>query len=157
MQKRIILAAFLWAIILFVGCASGSKAPKEEKDIFQPILTDIPERPAGQKDVLGLVTPKLDTVRVGFIGLGMRGPGAVQRFTHIPGTKIVALCDLHADRVEKSQQILDNAGLPRAAEYSGSVDAWKQLCKRDDINLVYIATDWKHHAEMMIYAMEQGK
>ncbi|WP_298650068.1 Gfo/Idh/MocA family oxidoreductase, partial [uncultured Proteiniphilum sp.] len=102
-------------------------------------------------------TDKIDTVRVGFIGLGMRGPGAVQRFTHIPGTKIVALCDLHEERVEKAQGILEKAGLPRAASYGGSEEAWKELCERDDIDLVYIATDWKHHAPMMIYAMEQGK
>ena len=43
------------------------------------------------------------------------------------------------------------------ALYSGSEDAWKQLCERNDIDLVYIATDWKHHAEMGIYAMEHGK
>ena len=40
------------------------------------------------------------------------------------------------------------------ALYSGSEDAWKQLCERNDIDLVYIATDWKHHAEMGIYAMD---
>ena len=75
---------------------------------------------------MGLTVPKIETVRVGFIGLGMRGPGAVSRFTHIPGVEIVALCDLYADRVEKTQVILDNAGLPRAAEYSGSEEAWKE-------------------------------
>ena len=37
------------------------------------------------------------------------------------------------------------------ALYSGSEDAWKQLCERNDIDLVYIATDWKHHTEMGIY------
>lgn len=63
-------------------------------------------RPAGQKHVLGLVTPKLETVRVGFIGLGMRGPGAVERFAHIPGVEIKALCDLHPERVNKCQEIL---------------------------------------------------
>nr|WP_294081261.1 Gfo/Idh/MocA family oxidoreductase [Proteiniphilum sp. UBA5384] len=121
------------------------------------IRTDVPQRPSGQKDVLDLVAPKIDTVRVGFIGLGMRGPGAVSRFTHIPGTKIVALCDKHEDRVEKAQGILEKAGLPHAASYSGSEDAWKELCERDDIDLVYIATDWKNHVPMMIYAMEHGK
>ena len=30
-------------------------------------------------------------------------------------------------------------------------------CERDDIDLVYVATDWKHHAEMGVYAMEHGK
>lgn len=144
-------------LLLLVFATACSNPSKNNDPSARVIRTEVPERPAGQKDVLGLVTPKMDTVRIGFIGLGMRGPGAVQRFTHIPGTKIVALCDLHADRVEKSQTILDQAGLPRAAEYSGSEDAWKELCQRDDIDLVYIATDWKHHAPMMLYAMEQGK
>lgn len=123
----------------------------------KPIEVAIPKRPAGQKDVLNLVSEKLDTVRVGFIGLGMRGPGAVERFIHIPGTKIVALCDIRPECVENSQKILKDAGLPQAAAYSGKEDSWKQLCERNDIDLVYIATDWKHHAEMGIYAMEHGK
>jgi predicted dehydrogenase len=148
---------FSLVLAFFASCTSNVKQAGSDDPSRYVVRTEVPKRPAGQKDVLGLVTPKLDTVRIGFIGLGMRGPGAVRRFTFIPGTKIVALCDLHADRVEKTQTILDKAGLPHAAAYSGSEDAWKELCQRDDIDLVYIATDWKHHAEMMIYAMEQGK
>ena len=53
------------------------------------IKVPVPERVEGQADVLELTAPKLDTVRVGFIGLGMRGISAVERFIHIPGTKIV--------------------------------------------------------------------
>ena len=57
------------------------------------LVIDSPARPAGQQHVLGLSVPKMECVRVGFVGLGMRGPGAVERFTHIPGVRIVALCD----------------------------------------------------------------
>ena len=32
------------------------------------IVVKTPERPAGQKSVLGLTTPKLEAVRVGFVG-----------------------------------------------------------------------------------------
>ncbi|CCZ09423.1 MULTISPECIES: Gfo/Idh/MocA family oxidoreductase [Odoribacteraceae] len=148
--------SFLVVAILFMSCCDAS-AKKDKAGVVQPIEVGQPERPAGQEDVVGLTTPKLDTVRVGFIGLGMRGPGAVERFTHIPGTKVVALCDIRPECVERSQNILKNAGLPEAAAYSGSEDAWKQLCERDDIDLVYIATDWVHHAQMGVYAMEHGK
>lgn len=150
----------LWVLILplLTACHADSFKGSKKDDPFRYVIrTEVPVRPAGQKDVLGLVTPAIDTVRVGFIGLGMRGSGAVKRFTFIPGTKIVALCDLHPDRVERTQTILDKANLPRAAAYSGSEEAWKALCQRDDVDLIYIATDWKRHAEMMIYAMEQGK
>ena len=60
------------------------------------IVVETPARPAGQQNVLGLTVPKMDVVRVAFVGLGMRGPGAVSRFTYIPGTQIVALCDYEA-------------------------------------------------------------
>lgn len=161
MTKTKLLSLLLVAMSCFFGTAcqcgnekgSTCQAAGESKMIKVPV----PERPAGQEDVLGLTTPKLETVRVGFIGLGMRGPGAVYRFTHIPGVQIVALCDLRPECVEKCQETLKKAGLPEAASYSGSEDAWKQLCERDDIDLVYIATDWKHHAQMGLYAMEHGK
>lgn len=155
MQKKLVIIAILLASLVLFSCTDNSST--NNNGTFEPIKTVVPERPAGQKDVLGLVTPKIDTVRVGFIGLGMRGPGAVQRFTHIPSTEIVALCDIYEEQVEITQQLLVNAGLPRAAEYSGSEDSWKELCERDDIDLVYIATDWKSHADMMVYAMEKGK
>ena len=154
MKKLFTITAIGLALLTWhTSCTLQPKAP----EAFTPIKVETPARPAGQEDVIQLVTPKIDTVRVGFIGLGMRGPGAVARWTHIPGTKIVALCDLLPERVEKSQEILKNAGLPAAASYSGEEDAWKKLCKRDDIDLVYIATDWKHHAAMGVYAMEHGK
>ena len=121
------------------------------------IEVEVPVRPAGQEHVLGLTTEPLDTVRVGFVGLGMRGPGAVYRFTHIPGVKIVALCDVEADRVAAAQNILTDAGLPEAAAYSGSTEAYKEMCEREDIDLVYIVTDWVHHAPVALYAMEHGK
>ena len=146
----------LFYLLMLAVFITGCNTTTSESS-YEPLTTEVPTRPAGQKDVLGLTTPKMETVRVGFIGLGMRGPGAVRRFTHIPGVEIVALCDLHTDRVEKTQKILENAGFPEAASYSGEEESWKELCDRDDIDLVYIATDWRRHADMMIYAMEQGK
>ena len=143
--------------VMLASLAACGTTSKDTAQKFEPIKTMIPVRPAGQTDVVGLVTPKLDTVRVGFIGLGMRGPGAVERFTHIPGTKIIALSDIRAERVEETQKILDKAGLPKAAEYAGAEDSWKALCEREDIDLVYIATDWANHVPMALYAAEQGK
>ncbi len=120
------------------------------------IVTDVPQRPAGQEDVLNLKTPKLSVVRVGFVGLGMRGPGAVERWCHIPGVQIVALCDYEQSRAEGCQKILRKAGMPPAAIYSGE-KGYEDLCKRNDIDIVYIATDWKHHFPVAMCAMENGK
>ena len=73
----------------------------------------------------------------------MRGPGAVRRLCHIPGVEIVALCDYEENRAEKSQEYLRKQGLKPAAIYSGE-KGYEELCKRQDIDLVYIAADWNH-------------
>lgn len=120
-------------------------------------IYNTPERPTDQVSMLGFAAEPIDTVRVGFIGLGDRGDGAVNRFTYIDGAKIVALCDIEEERVNEMQELLAERGKPAAAAYFGSRDAWKELCQRDDIDLVYIVTDWKMHTPMAVYAMEQGK
>ena len=120
------------------------------------IVVEDPVRPAGQQHVLGLTVLKMKTVRVAFVGLGMRGPGAVARFTHIPGVEIVALCDYEEARAEKCQGYLKKAGLLPAAIYSGE-KGYEELCKRPDIDLVYVATDWDHHFPVAKCALENGK
>ncbi len=105
----------------------------------------------------GFAAPKLDVVRVGIIGLGQRGPGAVQRMAHIQGVEIKALCDKYGDRVDKAQEILVKAGLPKAKKYAGSEDAWQKLCEDPELDLVYIATPWDWHTPMAVYAMENNK
>ncbi len=113
-------------------------------------------RPAGQRPVVGLTAEPIPLVRVGFVGLGLRGPVSVERFTHIEGAAIRALCDTDPGRIAATQRMLSDRGLPPAAEYSGE-EGWRALCRREDIDLVYICTPWHLHAPMAIYAMEQGR
>ncbi len=121
------------------------------------IVFDEPQRQEGQKSVLQFAVDPIENVRIGFIGLGMRGPDAVDRMTYIDGVTVVALCDIEPDRVEAVQKnILEAKGLPRAAAYTGR-DGWKELVERDDIDLVYICTNWQTHVMMATYAMQCGK
>ena len=144
---------FLACAVLLSACCSSGDGYRIKDGV---IVFDEPAPANGQEDMLLFAADPIDTVRTGFIGLGMRGPDAVRRFTYIDGAKVVALCDLEADRVARSQEILAGRGKPAAAEYSGE-DGWKQLCERDDIDLVYICTNWQTHVEMAVYAMECGK
>jgi len=105
----------------------------------------------------GFAAPKIETVRIGIIGLGMRGPGAVERMSNIEGVEIRALCDIRPDRVARAQEILSSAGLPEAKAYEGKADAWMELCTSNEIDLVYICTPWNFHTPMALFAMENGK
>ena len=159
MIKKIYQVAIGIAVCLgFVACNCNQATSHENKSRSSyQIKVTTPPRPAGQTDVLNLTTPKMDTVRIGIIGLGMRGHSAVERYMHVPGAKVTAICDIRPEMVEKAQQVIEKAGHKRVAQYTGDENAWKALCERKDVDLVYIVTDWKHHVPMALYAMEHGK
>lgn len=154
------IIALVFAAVLSLGGQTSSAQSLSPSTKWHwdkgTIVVDTPQRPAGQKDVINLTAPKMQTVRVAFVGLGMRGPGAVARFTHIPGVQIVALCDYEAGRAEACQGYLKQAGLAPADIYSGE-KGYEELCKRPDIDLVYVATDWDHHYPVAKCALENGK
>jgi len=107
-------------------------------------------------NMCGYAAPKLDSVRVGFIGLGNRGPSHVSNLSLLEGVDIKALCDILPEKAEKILKSIDGAGFTPEL-YTGHTDAWKKLCEREDLDLVYIATPWNMHANMAVYAMEHGK
>jgi hypothetical protein len=111
----------------------------------------------GGTNMSGFRAPKIPTVRIGFIGLGGRGSGAVSRMMHIEGVEITAICDKRTSCTDRIEQMIAERNFPKPAVYSGSEDVWKQMCKRDDLDLIYIATPWELHTPMAVYAMEQGK
>ena len=149
------ITALIICLICSAACSNNDDYGYQIKDGVAVYNT--PERPADQVSMIGFAVEPIETVRVGFIGLGDRGDGAINRYTYIDGVEIVALCDIEQDRVEDMQTLLAERGKPAADEYYGSRDAWKQLCERDDIDLVYIVTDWVNHTPMAVYAMEHGK
>lgn len=111
----------------------------------------------GQRfNMCGYAAPKLDVVRIGVVGLGMRGSDAVERLSYIDGVEITALCDKYPDRVTAAQKTLEKMGRAKAKEYSGD-EGYKALCESNDVDLVYTPTPWHMHTPVALYAMRHGK
>ncbi|WP_236973783.1 Gfo/Idh/MocA family protein [Membranihabitans maritimus] len=108
------------------------------------------------QNMSGFAAPKMDKVRVGIIGLGQRGPGAVNRLSKIQGVEIKALCDIREDKALKAKERLKDTNHNPDLYFGGAME-WKRICDRDDIDLVYICTPWDWHTPMCVYAMENGK
>lgn len=109
-------------------------------------------------NMCGYAAPKLETVRIGFIGLGNRGPGAVNRTSKIEGVDIKGLCDIRPEKANGAKKkLLESTKSFNPDVYTGGENEWKKLCDRNDIDLIYITTPWHLHAPMAVYAMKQGK
>ena len=103
------------------------------------------------------VLKPMKRIRVGFVGIGGRGSGAVHRVSMIPGVDIVALCDKNPDRVKENLAWLAARKyriVPK--EYAGD-EAYKDLCDFGECDVVYCATPWALHQPVALRALLGGK
>jgi len=142
--------AWMGAVASLSGCA----ASKAMSSVCEPGM------------MTGFAVAPIKKVRIGLVGVGARGPSAVQRLCEIPGVEIVAICDLYKNRVERQISYLvgKKKAKPRgywvyeSAKESGKDEtaAYRELCQ-SDLDLVYICTPWAVHTPAALCAMENGK
>jgi myo-inositol 2-dehydrogenase/D-chiro-inositol 1-dehydrogenase len=90
------------------------------------------------------------TIGAGVIGTGNRGSADLASVLAQPGAKVVALCDIKPDR-------LDKAATTAAAHKPATYKDYHELLARKDIDAVVIATPCDLHVEMAIAALKAGK
>jgi predicted dehydrogenase len=90
------------------------------------------------------------TVNTGMIGVGNRGSFLLQGVLRQPNAKVVALCDIKPDR-------LDKAASAAAKDNPKTYADWRRVIESKDIDAVFIATPPYLHSEMAIQAIEAGK
>ena len=99
----------------------------------------------------------LRKVRVGLVGTGSRGTGAAGRLPKVPGVEVVAVCDIRPEFAERAAKKVEDVSGRRPEVYSGSAEAYKRLCGRPDVDVVYNATSWNAHVPVAVHAMKSGK
>jgi len=135
-----------------------TKCLEEEKN-FRDLPKRIKKYQKNHKqrfNMSGYAAPTIDTVRVGIIGLGNRGPTYIRTMGPLKGVQIKALAELRPEKAKIAEKMANDYG-HNPAVYTGDKDAWKKLCERDDIDLVIVCTHYPAHAEMGIYAMQNDK
>lgn len=151
-RRNFLKLSGLTGIMLAGG--SFAKASVAGSSLIPPEI----QKDGGEFNMCGYAAPKLEKVRIGFIGLGNRGPGAVMRHSKIDGVEIKALCDLRPEKANGAKQkLLEATKAFNPDVYTGGENEWKKVCERNDIDLIYIATPWHLHTPMAVYAMQHGK
>jgi myo-inositol 2-dehydrogenase/D-chiro-inositol 1-dehydrogenase len=91
-----------------------------------------------------------NTVGTASIGVGNRGSFLLQGVLRQPNAKVLALCDIKPDR-------LDKAASAAARDNPATYADWRRIIERKDIDAVFIATPPHLHSEMAIAAIKAGK
>jgi myo-inositol 2-dehydrogenase/D-chiro-inositol 1-dehydrogenase len=90
------------------------------------------------------------TVGTAVIGVGNRGAYLLQGVLARPAAKVVALCDIKPDRLDKAATA---ASRDNPATYSD----WRKILDRKDVEAIFIATPPDLHSEMAVAALRAGK
>ena len=101
--------------------------------------------------------PPLETVRIGFVGLGGQGSVHLEILLGLEGVEIAALCDIVPEKVTRWQRRIREAGRPEPAGYDRGPRDFERLCAEADLDLVYNATPWEWHVPICLAAMRNGK
>lgn len=136
----------------FAGCSTPEEAEAEVRKAVEKGKTR-----KQLFNMCGYAAPPIPVVRIGYVGVGVRGQWAVECMQNIREIEVKALCDLREKGVKDAQKTLSKWGKPAAKEYFGEEEAWKKLCEQDDLDLIYVATPPRLHATVALYAMECGK
>jgi predicted dehydrogenase len=95
-------------------------------------------------------------VKLGFIGVGLRGQNHLDNILHRKDTEITAICDVDDYMLERSLSLIKKAGKPQPKIFKGDPYAWKKLLELKELDGVIIATPWEWHAQMIIGAADAG-
>lgn len=152
-RRKFLKASSLFSAGMLSSCNTYKKSVSSA---LNTVLNENKRKHSQSFNMCNYAAPKIDTVRIGFVGVGARGSAAVERISRIDGVKITAICDELDEHAQKAKKRIKTEGHP-AIIYSGKEDSWMELCRRDDLDLIYICAPWALHAPVAIYAMEQGK
>jgi len=93
-----------------------------------------------------------DEIRVGVVGFRSRGKSHIDGFSNLPGVRLVALCDVDLDVLEKGVERYSKPGQKLKA-YSD----YRRLLEDKEIDVVSIATPNHTHSLISVEAILAGK
>ncbi len=101
-------------------------------------------------------SPLKSKLKIGLIGVGMRGRGHLDLLLRRSDCEVTAICDIDADAIVASNEMIAKAGKKTAKAYQNGERDYLNLLEKEAIDAVVISTPWRWHSEMSITAMNAG-
>lgn len=96
-------------------------------------------------------------IRLGYIGVGLRGRTHIQQGLLRNDVEITAICDTQESSLALCREQFVKAGKKLPQEYTGGLNAYKKMLERKDLDGVIIATPWEFHHDQAVDVMRAGK
>lgn len=96
-------------------------------------------------------------VRLGFIGLGLRGVLHLNNALKRDDVEVIAICDIDPKRIKIAQNKLRKADYPKAKVFDNGDYDYRNLLEEKNIDAVIISTPWLWHTPMTVDSMKAGK
>ncbi|MBL8296926.1 MAG: Gfo/Idh/MocA family oxidoreductase [Rhodanobacteraceae bacterium] len=94
-----------------------------------------------------------EQLRVGILGVGMRGQVHLKELLRRHDVVVAAICDLDPFMIAKALEQVARAGKHRPKIYTGSDVAWREMYAKAGLDAVFVVTPWEWHAAQAIEAM----
>ncbi|MFV1986711.1 MAG: Gfo/Idh/MocA family oxidoreductase [Gemmatimonadota bacterium] len=101
--------------------------------------------------------PPMETVRIGFVGVGGMGSVHVRNLLDMEGVELSAVCDIRPEHATRARDWAVEAGRRPPTLYTAGETDFERMCGEEDLDLVYNATPWEWHVPICTAAMENGK
>lgn len=134
-------------------------APKKlvipDPNLIGPMTSNPPRKP-GAVYMGGFKAPKLDKVRVAFVGVGARGSMHVAQMAVIEGAEVVGICDLYEDWAKKSADVVEKKTGKRPPIYTKGPEDYKRMMKEVKPDAVIVCPSWEWHCRVTCDVMKMG-
>ena len=117
---------------------------------------------AGQTRLFGQVAPAAGSasgdIRIAVVGINAQGAGHIKTYYpgQMPGTRVVALCDVDSDVLAKRAAELDKANEKTGSKVATYVD-YRKLLEDKNIDAVVLASPNHQHSLQTIWGLQAGK
>ncbi|HWA33166.1 MAG TPA: Gfo/Idh/MocA family oxidoreductase [Cyclobacteriaceae bacterium] len=96
-------------------------------------------------------------LRLGFIGVGLRGQAHLALALRRSDVEVIALCDIQPRMMDMALDIVSKSGKRKPQVILQGTEGYKVLLGNTDIDAVIISTPWEWHYLMCMDAMTAGK
>ncbi|HNL82168.1 MAG TPA: Gfo/Idh/MocA family oxidoreductase, partial [Chitinophagaceae bacterium] len=112
---------------------------------------------AAPQIIFGAQKLEIKKIRVGLIGVGLRGQNHLDVLLRREDVLVTALADPQPKMLAMANELIAKSGKPKPLIFSNGNYDYKNLLKRDDVDAVIISTPWEWHAEQTIDSLLAGK